>query len=342
MTRDRSGRRTVAGTGRRVVPVVVVIACVLLAGCASVLGPGAGTGAASTADGRPSPPGVDGDGLANASALLDAHRSALAASGFAVAVRVTNRSVGRTSLGPGGNRTVARRAVAAPGVVRYRDRRRTVTPSGCRAVDRWSNGSVGVRRSVLAPRPNLTGGPSPGGRAPLAAGSDPTVAYRAASPTVPAAAATGTTRLGRPLRRGNYSLTAVRGDATRTPRYVLVATGYVPGPDEAVEADRVGFDAAVVVDARGRVLRLQATTVRVERNAWGVSRRVHTVSYRLLATGGTTVPRPEWLVAGGAGGAGGVGRPSTDVAGPPAPSPAGGVDDAPVAGPAVASCGGGA
>ena len=280
-------------------------ACVILAGCGSVTDGGASTAAAdrppsAAASASPStpgtpPPGVSASGLENASALAVAHRRGVAAEGVVVVARTTVRRHGPPVLDGPENRTRTRHAVATPGLERYRERRRTVDADGCLAVDRWASGSTAARRTVRAD-------PDRGGD------DGPRVDYGPAPSTAAAAELSGAGLVERTLARAASALDLVsvrpaangsRAGAATTRRYVLSTDGSGPERDGDVEADRIGRSVRVVVDARGRVRALQSTVVRTEWTKWGATRRVRSVSYRVVATGldGRGVPRPRWLDA---------------------------------------------
>jgi hypothetical protein len=299
---------------RRALLPFLLAACVLLAGCASLSGADP-TASATPTDSPPPdapsatrPPGVSASGVDDPAALAAAHRRATADAGFVLVARTTVRQRGPPVLDGPDNRTRTVRVVAAPGLARYRERRRTLDADGCLAVDRWSNGSVATRRRVA------TSGSTAADSTGDAAGDDPTagsgdadrrVDYGPAPPTAAAPDLTLASVLERTLPRADYALVAVRtvangsDDGTAGRRYVLSADDYVPRSDEAVEADRIGLSSRLVVDGRGRVRALQATVVRNEWTKWGQSRRVRSVSYRLVAVGvgPAAVPRPTWLGA---------------------------------------------
>jgi hypothetical protein len=211
------------------------------------------------------------------------------------------------------NRTRALRAVVAGGGDRFRVRQRVLTDDGCKVVDRWSNGSTVLTRQRRADAPTVTDGgvgtvAGDGAGRPGGDARADTTRRSLSSVAAPTSAAA----IERMLARGNYTLAAVQsGDSGR--RFVLVADEYVPGPDGAVEADRVGMSARAVVDASGRVRSLQATVVRTEWSRLGTTRRVRSVSYRAVAVGvgPGTVPQPEWLAAEADGGGDATGGPAT-------------------------------
>jgi hypothetical protein len=289
-------------------------ACVILAGCGSVTGgpstaapaadrPPSAASASPSAPGTP-PPGVSASGLENASALAAAHRRAAAAEGVVLVARTTVRRHGPPVLDGPENRTRTRRAVAAPGLERYRERRRTVDADGCLAVDRWANGSTAARRSVRAAAPvvGTAADPDRGGD------DGPLVDYGPAPSTAAAAELSRAGLVERTLARAASALDLVsvrpaangsRAGAATARRYVLSTDGSGPERDGDVEADRIGRSVRVVVDARGRVRALQSTVVRTEWTKWGATRRVRSVSYRVVATGVAPgrVPRPRWLDA---------------------------------------------
>lgn len=209
--------------------ILLLVATLALAGCTA--GPGTPT---STADGQPAegaatgaPPGVDDGRLANASALLEAHESALAETGFAATV---TRSVN-------GSRASRYRVVAAADLATYRLSGSNARPDGSSVETRlWANETTRFVRYE-------SGGET---RYRTATRQDDSVNLLYS--------------VGEYLRAGNF--TVANGTATDG-RTVLVADGYEPlvegrGPFDGVES----FAARAVVDADGRIHALNASVER--------------------------------------------------------------------------------
>jgi hypothetical protein len=205
------------------------------------------------------PPGVDLDGVSNASALLVAHRRSLVDAGFVLAATTTVRS----PTGP--NVTASHRVRAAPDLAAHRH---DVTRHlGNRTVveRRWTDGD-GTARRVL---------------------ENGTVVARGDYGGADARTLARTPRLRWFLRRADFEVTAVRVRPAET-RFVLEADG-------PLDDGRGHLSVTFVVTGEGRIESLVATATRPADG--GVT--VESYAYRLVRSGGVTVDRPAWAAAEG-------------------------------------------
>lgn len=235
----------------------------VVAGCNQVVpGPTAATDASEPiVRGNPEyPPGVEPGGVADASALLAAHRAALREDGFVLATETTRRR-------PAVDEAVRRRVVAAGGLARHRvvvtrqfGDGRTVSH------DRWTDGSTAVRR----------------------VDTNGSLAGYAGYETADVATLTRTGRLRWFLRRGDFEVTAVTVRDGRA-RFFLSADQVVAGRED------VHLSARLVVTGDGAITALVASVTHPGESGTGRVDRVETYEYRLLERGGTAVDRPAWV-----------------------------------------------
>jgi hypothetical protein len=296
---------------------LVALLVVAVGGVALVAGPPSGPASESTAaaagpDGGSTsadatatptttfPPGTGPDGVTEPAALVTAHRRALLDDRFTLVAEQTRRSTGTAGTADGTSRRRVRAAVD-PDEGRYRVRTTWSSASERGRADEWAGGDAdrAIRRSrwrPVDPEATASGSASFADSSALE-GTAPTYSTtRAADP----AALTYTRWVEPLLARGSFSLAAVEeADGDRRRRYVYTADEYVPAEGERVEADRLGYDATLVVDPSGRILSFRATVVRVETTTLGATRRVSGVTYRLVAAGDPAVGprRPAWVGA---------------------------------------------
>lgn len=206
---------------------VLLVALLAFAGCTA--GPGFATDTAEpidTAAGGP-PPGVADGRLANASALVDAHETALADSGFAATV---TRSVNGTQV-------ASYDIVASPGLATY-SLHGTQSSGNARSIEvhLWTNESIRLVKYTA-------GGES---------------RYQATTPEPDSLFLLES--VDSHLQAGNFTVTA---DSTAAGETVLTADDLAPtARADGRFSDATSFDGRVVVDASGRVREL---TVKVER-----------------------------------------------------------------------------
>lgn len=262
---------------------VVMIALVVLAGCSFALDDRSTTSPTQTPgvdqetpsatptpnETTPYPHGVDETGLENVSSLLEAHTAALNRTGY-----VANGSGNTTILRSGFLLEVSRgvRIVVVDGSRRYFEVRRTVAGPVDRLVQRYSDGSKEYRRHQ----------------------EDGEVNYRVRQ-RQSAEKLSRVDHLDSFLRGGNFTVIEVREDenpttvvlrANRSDNETAVLSGL---PDDA---ERIrSFESTVVVDADGRIRRMNASVEFVI----GGENRTHTVSFNLTRIGVSNVSEPDWL-----------------------------------------------
>jgi hypothetical protein len=259
---------------------------------------GDATATATATPARSFPPGTGPDGIEDPTALVTAHRRALLDDRFRLVAERTRRSTGTAGTATGTTRRRVRAAVA-PDDGRYRVRSTWSSASERGRADEWAGPDAdrAIKRSRWRPVDPAT---TASGSASLATSGDleGTAPTYSTTPAAAPAALTYTRWIESLLARGSFALAALEeADGTRGRRYVYTADEYVPADGERVEADRLGYDATLVVDARGRILSFRATVVRVETTTLGATRRVSGVSYRLVAAGGPDAGprRPAWV-----------------------------------------------
>lgn len=211
---------------------VLLVALLALAGCTAA--PGAPTETTEPADSSTpadtpageTPPGVADGRLANASALVQAHETALAERGFAASV---TRSVNGTDV-------ASYDVVAAPGLATYTlGGTRTAGDAGTTAVSLWANESIRLVKYT----------------------SDGESRYQATKPEAEHASPYPLGSVARHLRAGDFT---VAEESTAEGETVLVADDVVPDAGEAGRfADAESFEGRAVVDASGRVRSLNVT-----------------------------------------------------------------------------------
>lgn len=264
--------------------VLAVAALLVLAGCGGVgPSPGPAPGPATTTEPPQYPPGVTEDGLRDADALVDAHRSSVREDGATTRLRmnITARADDRTGTTTAGAETVTAGAEtmtvvydeewrAAPGLGRIRNawRQSLVTENGSTLqgqVQLYVNESVVVTRNRTTGEWTTRTNPRDDGYDELL------LAQVAASPL-----------LERTFEAGNFSVADVERRNGRTVTTLSAYEGTFTGEGREV------FAATVEVAASGRVLSLSvrrdddATTAAGERRT------------NVTWSDGTDVERPEW------------------------------------------------
>jgi hypothetical protein len=255
---------------RRTVAVLGLALCLVLAGC------GGGAGDTPTPGQSPAP-GIEDGALTDTGALLDAHESALAESGFVSVVTregdllqtvQRNGSTQEVLVDTRVNQTV----YATAALSGYVSTTRTEYDgrSGSQ-IDRWANESVQYTRLVVGEQQRIQ-----------------------RSQPQDAAAVTSRSLLSAHLQSGNYSVVDVSG-AGDDRRITLSATGATDDPTLATGEGRqlTEYGGTLVVDGEGRVRSLDATfTYTVD----GETATLES-TYSLRATGGVSIQRPDWLPA---------------------------------------------
>lgn len=274
---------------------VALVAAVVLAGCGGSTGPGtesptAETGSAtpsSTASATPSPtasptttgnhtslpPGVTQSGVANATALVEAHTAALERTGFIVTSRGKASVVRQGALVEAKTRE---RAVVEANRTAYRAFRRDEASFYSREESVWYDADAGSQaqfRKVKNP-----GGTERGTRDPH-----------------PIGALTGKAVLKNHFLGGNFTLSGTE-TVNGTTRVTLTAdsveneTALLTAlPDKAEKV--TSYKGRAVVDEQGRVHSFSATVEYVIRG----KQRTYEVEYRIQQLGNVTVQRPPWV-----------------------------------------------
>ncbi|WP_276276748.1 hypothetical protein [Haloarcula regularis] len=236
----------------------LVCLLVLSAGC-TTLASGPNQPDTTTEATPTTPPGVAEDAV-DAAALVAAHERSLAGASVHLETVRSNRTAEtngtvRTRVWVDDNGTSRTIEVRERGAERRR-------------VETWRGPAAGYRRGddqrVTAVRSDVA----------------PATRYR-------------TARLERWLSAGRYTVRTVEDGTPR--RYVLVADDGGPPSGERLEADEVRYEGRAVVTAGGRIELFAVTFVTVERNKWGRHVRARTYTYRVVAAGGVTVDRPDWV-----------------------------------------------
>lgn len=263
----------------RLVPIAVLLV-VLAAGCLGTTGPpesastttptdattGTTTDAATTTAPTTDPtgqvaPGVTGEGVENATALLAAHATILRERGFEVAYEWRSETAGES-------RVLDRRLVATPGLRRFRSEA-TVTIAGEESVQRsWLDESTTRMLNRIETGDGTEYRTPPVG--PV--GSEQRASY--------VSWAAEAHRLADLLQ--NAEFTVARTNESGDRRYVLVA-------DDLPPTDSFGErEVELVVDAGGVVRRLEASGSLPDGGSFSYT-------YRVVRLGVETVERPAWV-----------------------------------------------
>lgn len=270
-------------------PVVAVTVLVVLAGCSIPLGNGPTPSATPTTPGvsgetptgtaestptpspDPYPPGVDEEGVANASALLVAHDEHLDRTGY-VAVGSGNTTVRRSGFLI--NVTRSGRTIVAAGSERYYEVRRTMAGPVDRIVERYSNGTVEIKRHA----------------------EDGDVTYDQRRPR-PSGKLAKVDLLEPLLLGGDFRVSEILNEDDEAPTILVLRTNETDNASALLDAlpadgERVrSYNATARVDSTGRVRSLNASIGFVI----GGENRTHQVTYNLTGLGVTNVTRPDWV-----------------------------------------------
>ncbi|WP_135805732.1 hypothetical protein [Halorussus marinus] len=259
-----------------------VLALVVLAGCAG----SAAQTATTAAEGEPTettarsdassadlPPGVSPDGVSNASALVAAHRAALAETGYTYRVRTAGSADG--SFDQQGTARAAVGTNHAP--IRLRSVTDVQSDDGTRRIrsDIWANESVALyeyrtRNRTVYDKSNAS----------LSPDGEPVVGSTAFDVTEQASLAR---LVETALRAGEFEVADV-GSTDGSTLTTLRATA--PNRSSTAFGNVSTYDATVVADERGRIHRLDVT---VETDRTGFR-----YEFTLETLGGVVVEYPAW------------------------------------------------
>ncbi len=256
-----------------IVGAVVLVALVSVAGCTGI--------SRLTNSGSPTanelPPGVNGSGVANATALVNAHNAALADSGHAYRMRMntttqmgnqshpitTNSSI-QTRIDDGSAYAVRMNMTLAAGP----------TPQH-QSTWLWANDSVGLlraqsdNRTVYRSNSSYAGSEGASLRQ-TAFGSEPQILQRI-------------------LAVGNFSVTGVDRSGSRT-LVTLTADGVDPSANVTAES----YNATVVVDSRGVVHHATERVTLDGSQITGATKRTVWTTYDLTDQSVDHVDKPSW------------------------------------------------